>query len=119
MRLRLLLLALLTLSACAMPESRLRAGLVEAGLSEPLAACMAERMVDRLSLTQLRRLADLKYAGRAGNLAEFLHASARSAIRRSGQSRRPRPQFARQPGERRALNLSAGGRVSSVLYRPG
>ena len=55
-----------------MPEARLRAGLVEAGLSEPLAACMAGRMVDRLSLMQLRRIADLRLAGRARSLDEFL-----------------------------------------------
>ena len=55
-----------------MPEARLRAGLIEAGLSEPLAACMADRMVDRLSLLQLRRLADLKLAGRAQSTDEFL-----------------------------------------------
>ena len=30
-------------------------------------------MADRLSLTQLRRLGDLKEAGRAASLAEFLH----------------------------------------------
>ena len=29
---------------------------------EPMAACMAERMVDRLSLAQLRRIGDLPYA---------------------------------------------------------
>ena len=73
MRLPLLLLATLTLTACAVPETRLRAGLVEAGLSEPLAACMADRMVDRLSLMQLRRLADLKQAGLAADVEEFLH----------------------------------------------
>ena len=67
------LAALTLLAACAMPEARLRAGLVEAGLSEPLAACMAERMVDRLSLMQLRRIADLKHAGRADSLDTFLH----------------------------------------------
>ena len=73
MRNLLPLAALALLSACAMPEARLRAGLVEAGLSEPLAACLAGRMVDRLSLMQLRRIADLKNAGRAENLADFLH----------------------------------------------
>ena len=55
------------LSACAVPEARLRAGLVNAGLPPPLAACMAERMVDRLSLMQLRRLGDLPRA-RAGGV---------------------------------------------------
>lgn len=53
--------AALMLSACATvsPEARLRAGLVEAGLPAPIAGCMAEKMVDRLSLTQLRRLQSL------------------------------------------------------------
>ena len=49
----------LTLAACATPEQRLRTGLVDAGLSKPIATCMAERMVDRLSLIQLRRLGSL------------------------------------------------------------
>ena len=49
----------LALAACATPEARLRTGLVDAGLSQPIAACMAERMVDRLSLLQLRRLGSL------------------------------------------------------------
>lgn len=49
----------LLLSACATPETRLRTGLAEAGLSPAMAACMADRMVDRLSLLQLRRLSSL------------------------------------------------------------
>lgn len=49
----------LALSACATPETRLRTGLVDAGLPQPIAACMADRMVDRLSLTQLRRIGSL------------------------------------------------------------
>lgn len=61
------------LPACAVPEARLRAGLVNAGLSPPLAACMAERMVDRLSLMQLRRIGDLPRAREAVSVAEFLH----------------------------------------------
>jgi len=51
--------ACLALAGCATPEARLRAGLVDAGLSQRQAGCMAERMVDRLSLTQLRRLGSL------------------------------------------------------------
>ena len=49
------------LSSCATvsPESRLRAGLVDVGLPRDIAGCMAERMVDRLSLMQLRRLQSL------------------------------------------------------------
>lgn len=49
----------LALSGCATPETRLRSGLVDAGLSPAMSACMAERMVDRLSLLQLRRLSSL------------------------------------------------------------
>ena len=66
-------LATLCLTACAVPEARLRAGLVDAGLSAPLAACMAERMVDRLSLAQLRRMGDLPWAREAGSTSDFLH----------------------------------------------
>ena len=55
---------LTTLSACATPETRVRNGLVDAGLSRPMASCMASRMVDRLSLLQLRRI------GRLGDLRD-------------------------------------------------
>jgi hypothetical protein len=68
-----ILAALALLTACAMPEARLRAGLVNAGLPAPLAACMAERMVDRLTLMQLRRMSDLPQARGAVSVAEFLH----------------------------------------------
>ena len=61
------------LVACATPEARLRTGLVNAGLSEPMAACVAERMVDRLSLMQLRRIGDLPYARGERSVAGFLH----------------------------------------------
>ncbi len=44
------------LAACATPETRVRNGLMSAGLSEPVSACMADRMVDRLSLGQLNKL---------------------------------------------------------------
>lgn len=49
----------LALTGCATPEARLRTGLNNAGLSKAMSACMAERMVDRLSLLQLRRLSAL------------------------------------------------------------
>ena len=52
-------LLILSLAGCATPETRLRNGLQNAGLSKAMSACMAERMVDRLSLLQLRRLAAL------------------------------------------------------------
>jgi len=68
-----LLAAVLLLSGCATPETRLEQALVEAGLTEPMAGCMAGRMVDRLSLAQLYRMRDLKQAGRAQSTDEFLH----------------------------------------------
>lgn len=55
----LLLVSCLTLASCATPEQRVRSGLINAGLRPPLASCMAGRMVDRLSLLQLRRLGSL------------------------------------------------------------
>lgn len=61
------------LSGCAVPEARLRSGLIRAGLPEPLSACMAERMVDRLSLEQLMRIADLPKANGAESVDQFLH----------------------------------------------
>ncbi len=67
----------LSLAACATPEMQLRDGLHRAGLSKPVSACMADRMVDRLSLLQLRRLSSLQ--GLKGKrltdmpMAEFLH----------------------------------------------
>jgi hypothetical protein len=48
------------LAACATPETRVRTALIDAGLSKPVASCMADRMVDRLSLIQLNRLSGLK-----------------------------------------------------------
>jgi type IV pilus biogenesis protein CpaD/CtpE len=59
-RIALVGIALLALSACATPETRVRTALMDAGLSQPMAACMADRMVDRLSLGQLNKLNGLK-----------------------------------------------------------
>lgn len=58
MRKAMFLILPLMLAACASvtPEQRVRASLIESGLSPRIAGCMAERMVDRLSITQLRRL---------------------------------------------------------------
>ncbi len=73
MRVVTLLVALpFALAGCAVPEARLRTGLANAGLPRPLAACMAERMVDRLSLAQLMRIADLPKAREAESLDRFL-----------------------------------------------
>jgi len=75
-RVALVGLMLLALSACATPETRIRSALMDAGLSKPIAACMADRMVDRLSLVQLNRLNGLKKLGgqdiRKVTVEEFL-----------------------------------------------
>ena len=63
----------LSVASCAVPEARLRTGLINAGLSKPLSACMAERMVDRLSLKQLLRIADLSRASKSESIDQFLH----------------------------------------------
>jgi hypothetical protein len=49
----------LILAGCATPQSQLRTGLIEAGLSKKQSACMAERMVDKLSIGQLLKLRSL------------------------------------------------------------
>jgi type IV pilus biogenesis protein CpaD/CtpE len=48
------------LAGCATPETRVRTALTDAGLSKPIATCMADRIVDRLSLIQLNKLSGLK-----------------------------------------------------------
>jgi hypothetical protein len=73
-------IAALPLSACAATaESRVRASLIDAGLSQRMAGCMAGRMVDRLSMTQLRslsRLAGIRERDIAEmNVDEFLRRS--------------------------------------------
>lgn len=55
-RLSISLALIATLAACATPETRVRKGLISAGLSEPMSRCMAGRMIDRLSLLQIRKL---------------------------------------------------------------
>ncbi len=55
----LLLLPLIALAACATPQTRLKRGLKSAGLSQKTSACMADRMWDKLSLLQLKRLSSL------------------------------------------------------------
>lgn len=57
---RFALLVALPLAACAQPfEGRVASLLAEAGLSRPMADCMARRWVDRLNLLQLRKISDL------------------------------------------------------------
>jgi hypothetical protein len=59
-RVALVTFTALALSACTTPETRVRTALMDAGLSRPISACMADRMVDRLSLIQLNKLSGLK-----------------------------------------------------------
>jgi hypothetical protein len=71
--------ASLALSACATfsPEQKVRANLIKAGLSPHMAGCMANKMVDRLSLGQLRELQSLASLGKADmggmSIDRFLH----------------------------------------------
>lgn len=65
---------LLGLSACAsVPEGMTRTGLINAGIPPATATCMAKRMVDRLSLLQLRRLSGLGKAGTSKSIDQFLY----------------------------------------------
>lgn len=61
------------LAGCGIPQARLRAGLIDAGVPPPVAGCMADRMAQRLSLAQLRRIGDLPRARAAPSVADFLH----------------------------------------------
>ena len=58
---RLPLLLLLALAGCgAVYENRIESALVGAGVREPVAQCVAERMVDQLSKEQIHDIARLK-----------------------------------------------------------
>lgn len=62
MRAAAALAAALMATGCvqAITESRVESALRDAGLSEANANCMAERMVDRLTIAQLRKLERLR-----------------------------------------------------------
>lgn len=68
-----------SLSGCVekIAESRVRSALVDAGLSNANADCMARRMVDKLSIGQLRKLQALQ--GEKRSVADYV-----SAVRRVG-----------------------------------
>lgn len=71
---------LLLLAACTpakLAEGRVRSALMDAGLSQPNAACMAERMTDRLTLGQLRKLQTLQAPKRS--IADYV-----TTVRRVG-----------------------------------
>lgn len=74
MRFLLALTALFAVTGCAekIAESRVRSALVDAGLSEHNADCMAHRMVDRLTISQLRKLEALE--GEKRSLADYVEA---------------------------------------------
>jgi hypothetical protein len=76
MRIAFVLLALLA-TGCVekIAESRVRSALIDAGLSQDNADCMAHRMVDRLTISQLRKLEALK--GDRRSVADFVAAVAR------------------------------------------
>ncbi|MBC7985501.1 MAG: hypothetical protein H7X93_02360 [Sphingomonadaceae bacterium] len=61
------------------PEAKIRDALIEAGVSEPVAACIGERVADRLPMVQLWRLSSLSRLRRqpieALTLAEFVRAT--------------------------------------------
>jgi hypothetical protein len=57
MRGKMLIIPVLALAACAQPfQGRVASRLADAGLSRPMADCMAKRWVDRLSLAQLQKI---------------------------------------------------------------
>jgi len=82
LRVRLGLIAAFAISACApakLTEGRVKSALIEAGLSDANAACMADRMTDRLSIGQLRRLQALQ--GPKSGLADYV-----ATVRRIGDA---------------------------------
>lgn len=61
----------------AVAEYKVRSGLIEAGVSERTARCMAKRMVKRLTITQLRKLE--RAQGTKNSLGGYM-----SAVRKIG-----------------------------------
>lgn len=74
--------AVIAISACApakLAEGRVKSALVDAGLSDANAACMADRMTDRLSIGQLQKLQALQ--GPKRGLSEYV-----ATVRRIGDA---------------------------------
>ncbi|MDB5674244.1 MAG: hypothetical protein JWM65_1226 [Sphingomonas bacterium] len=65
--------AALLLPGCTTPQAPVRAGLINAGIDQRTATCMADRMVHRLSLLQLRRMAGLGKAEHSRDLDQLLY----------------------------------------------
>ena len=73
----LTLIPLPLLMSCAQPfEGRVASRLADAGLSRPMADCMAGRWVDRLSVFQLKKISslaeDLREEGRGLTVRRFV-----------------------------------------------
>ena len=69
------LLMLTAIAACApskLAYGQVKSAMIDAGLSEPTAACMAGRMTDKLSLFQLNKLKKLRGSNRS--LSDFVGA---------------------------------------------
>ena len=78
----LLALPLAMLAACSpskLAYGQVKSAMLDAGLSEPNAACMATRLTDRLSLGQLQKLRQLK--GEKRSLWDYA-----AAVRRVGDT---------------------------------
>jgi len=63
----------LLLAGCTTPQGPVRDGLMSAGIDRRTATCMADRMVHRLSLLQLRRMAGLGKATHSRDLDQLLY----------------------------------------------
>lgn len=78
-RLAVLLASALVLTGCVerIAEHKVRAALVDAGLSPSISDCMARQMVDRLTISQLRKLQALQ--GEKRSVLDYV-----AAVRRVG-----------------------------------
>lgn len=77
-----LILAALLMTGCVqqIAESRVRSALTDGGVNPRTAECMAGRMVDRLTIDQLRKLEELERASpgvREDGLVDYLRRVAR------------------------------------------
>ncbi|MFM5923981.1 MAG: hypothetical protein ACKOPG_07345 [Novosphingobium sp.] len=78
----LVIAPLAVLAACSpskLAYGQVKSAMIDAGLSEPNAACMASRMTDRLTLGQLNKLEQLK--GEKRGLYDYVE-----AVRRVGDA---------------------------------
>lgn len=76
-----LMAAAFVLTGCVekIAEHKVRAALVDAGLSLPVSDCMARRMVDQLTISQLRKLQALQ--GEKRSVMDYV-----AAVRRVGDA---------------------------------